>query len=123
MRLAIHNDPFISLFTLKKLIKQVHGFDVSRELLRTIIKQQGFTKKKPKFFSQSSNQQEKPSAFLEQRALFAKNKFKFVSLDETSFSRHNLASKGYSLVGKPLFCKRRLPRMTTLLLLSQKMKS
>lgn len=70
IQLAIHHDPFISLFSLKKMIQQVHSMDVSRELLRTFIRKQGFTKKKPKFFSKPAHQADKVKQFLEKRSQF-----------------------------------------------------
>jgi transposase len=113
IKLAIQNTPFISLFALKQIAKQVHGFDVSRELLRTVIKRNGLSKKKPKFFSKPLNQEEKVHSFLQKRKAFVEAGSNFISLDETSFGRHGLVSKGYAPIGKPLVLKRAKPRVTT----------
>jgi transposase len=110
---AIQNDPFISLFTLKKIIKQVHDLEVSRELLRTVIHKNGFSKKKPKFFSKPPNQEEKLKVFLEKRKTLVEAGARFISLDETSFGHHGLVSKGYAPIGKPLVLRRTRPRVTT----------
>jgi transposase len=37
----------------------------------------------------------------------------WLSIDETSFGRHGINTFGYSKIGKPLYIKKKMPRMTT----------
>ena len=64
IRLAIQSNPFVSLFSLKNIMKEVLSLDVSKELLRTVIKTNGYSKKKAKFFSEPKKWRTKPKLSL-----------------------------------------------------------
>jgi hypothetical protein len=49
VRAAIVNDPFLSNYTLRTIIRQTCGFYVSKELVRTVIKNRVLPKRKPAF--------------------------------------------------------------------------
>jgi hypothetical protein len=71
----------------------VFPFTLSRELLRVvIIKKQGLSKKKAKFFSKPSNLEAVTDAFLKKRDQLLAEGRTFVSIDETSFGRHGCRS-------------------------------
>ena len=108
------NNPFTSLSQLRKRLGEVFPFTLSRELLRVvIIKKQGLSKKKAKFFSKPTNLEAVTDAFLKKRDQLIAEGRTFVSIDETSFGRHGAEVRGYAPVGKPLVIKRARPRITT----------
>ena len=108
------NNPFTSLSQLRKRLGEVFPFTLSRELLRVvIIKKQGLSKKKAKFFSKPTNLEAVTDAFLKKRDQLIADGRTFVSIDETSFGRHGAEVRGYAPVGKPLVIKRARPRITT----------
>jgi hypothetical protein len=78
-----------------------------------IIKKQGLSKKKAKFFSKPTNLEAVTDAFLKKRDQLLADGRTFVSIDETSFGRHGAEVRGYAPVGKPLVIKRARPRITT----------
>jgi hypothetical protein len=92
------NNPFTSLSQLRKRLGEVFPFTLSRELLRVvIIKKQGLSKKKAKFFSKPTNLEAVTDAFLKKRDQLIAEGRTFVSIDETSFGRHGAEAP----VGKP----------------------
>lgn len=109
IRLAIQSNPFVSMFFLKNIMKEVLSLDVSKELLRTVIKTNGYSKKKAKFFSEPKNLEDKTKAFLQMRNRLKQDGVQFVSLDETSFGHHGRLTTGYSPIGKPLILRRNKP--------------
>ena len=109
----IKNDPFISLFKMKTIIKDTFGFSISSELLRVLIKKLGLSRKKARFFSKPKDLEAKIKLFLEQRQMFLEKNYPFVSLDETSFGRNIKGSFGYCEVGRQLRIQKRMPRVTT----------
>jgi transposase len=113
IKLAIHTDPFVSLWSLKTIVKAALGIEVSRELLRVSLKKNGFSKKKARFFSKPKNLEDKTNEFIQARDRFLASKHRIVSLDETSFGRHGRLTKGYSPVGQPLLIQSLQPRVTT----------
>ncbi len=112
VRVAIVNDPFISIIKLQKLIFDTFSFKVSRELIRLVIKKHGLTRKKAKFFS-APKIDKKTNEFLNQRETYKRLNYKFLSLDETSFGRNTKAAYGYAMKNKPLSIKRKQCRRTT----------
>jgi len=113
IRVAIINDPFISIIKMKGLIWDVLNISVSRELIRIAIKTIGMSRKKARFFSRPSNLGDKTKAFVETRDSFKSQGRYFVSLDETSFGRNGNVQYGYAPIGQQLRIKRNVPRMTT----------
>lgn len=88
LKACLQVDPFISLQKLQGKVYDLFGFKVSKELLRIVIKKEGFTKKKARFFSKPNNLEEKTKAFLLLRDYYKNQNRLFVSLDETSFGRN-----------------------------------
>ena len=113
IKASIEANPFVSLSSLRSIVKEVLKLEVSRELLRTAIRNQGFSKKKARFFSRPKDLESKTEHFLKRREQLLKMKRHFVSLDETSFGRHGTLTKGYSPIGKPLLFQKSKPRITT----------
>lgn len=114
IKIMIQNDPFVSLNLLTLKIKDLFMFTVSKELIRTIIKKNGISKKKARFFSSTAKLPELTKVFIEKRNQYIEEGKEFVSLDETSFGRHGRLTKGYAPVGKHLIIRKRFPRITTI---------
>lgn len=110
---TILSNPLITLRKLTYLIKDTMNIKLSKELLRLAIKKYGYTKKKVKYFGVSKNMDEKIKHFLNKRTEFINDNRTFVSIDEVSFGRNGIETKGYSLKGKPLIIKKLKPRITT----------
>jgi transposase len=113
IKCAIQTDPFVSLIALRKLVHDVLHIVVSKELLRLVIKRQGWTKKKAKFFGQPKDLEKKTAAFFELRNQLVHEGRHFVSIDETSFGRHGSPSYGYSPKGKRLMLRTKTPSIKT----------
>lgn len=113
IKAIIKNDPFISIVKLRKAVEDISGVIVSKELVRIAIKRIGISKKKARFYGVSSNSEEKTREFILQRDNYVSVGRRFVSIDETSFGRSGIQTHGYSEVGKPLFIRKAVPRMTT----------
>lgn len=96
-----------------KMIKESLEIDVSKELIRVAIVKLGYTKKKARFYGSPSNLEEKTFIFIKQRNEYMNEGRRFLSIDETSFGRNGIESKGYSKIGKPLYIQKLKPRMTT----------
>ena len=109
----IKNDPFSSLQSIQSRIHSELHCTVSIQLIRSVLKSMGFTKKKARFHGRPSRVQEHTSQFVTQRDTFLRNGHQFVSLDETSFGRHGAVTYGYSRKGEPLFVKNKPSRITT----------
>ena len=113
IKTTILNDPFISIFKLKSIIKESLDIDISKELVRIAIKRLGFSKKKARFYGISSNLEEKINNFLSLRNNYIFQRRRFISIDETSFGRSGLQAHGYTIRGKPLYIRKKVPRITT----------
>ena len=81
IRSLIQNDPLVMLSQLQESIESTFAFKVSKELLRTIRKKQGFSRKKVKFFNKPSSMQEKLESFFSERDKLVSRGYHFVSLD------------------------------------------
>ena len=111
---AVVVNPFVSLRKLRKLIKETVGVEVSLELLRTVIRHLGYSKKKAHHVGRPKHLPERTSEFLRQRSLFLSQHRSFVAIDETSFGRNGLCTSGYSRVGERLYVSRRTVNMQTM---------
>jgi transposase len=99
---------------LRELIKTALNIEVSKELIRIVIKRCNFSSKKARFYGEPKDLEMKTKQFIEARDLLLQGKHPFVSIDETSFGRSGPIVKGYSKVGTRLFVRKRVPRMTTI---------
>jgi len=115
---VIKNDPFSSLRSIRSRIQTTLHCTVSLELIRSVLKSMGFTKKKARFHGKPSRVEEHTSQFITKRDTFIQNGHPFVSLDETSFGRHGAVTRGYSKKGQQLFIKNKPSRITTTSVLS-----
>ena len=114
IRAAVINDPFLSNFKLRTIVRETFGFNVSKELVRTVIRRHGFTKKNARFHGYPYGLEDKTLQFIQNRDMFLRAGKKFVSIDETSFGRRGVCQQGYAPVGVPLYIRcRKKPRMTT----------
>jgi transposase len=113
LRASIAAHPFTALADLRQLIKDTLQLSVSKELVRTIIKKLGFSKKKAKRFGTSPDLESKTAAFIARRdALLAEGR-RFYSIDETSFGRNGPATYGYALRGQPLLLRKKPEKSVT----------
>jgi len=113
LRASITNDPFISIISLKKIIKDTFNYDVSKELIRVAIHSMNFSRKKARFFSKTKNLDDKTKDFVIMRSKLVSQGYKLFSIDETSFGRHGKPVMGYSEKGKVLKIQKKQPRITT----------
>lgn len=113
IRIAIQNDPFISITKLTILLQQTINITVSKELVRLAISKLGLSKKKARFYGAPNDLKEKTTIFLERRDTYVEQKRRFLSIDETSFGRNGINTFGYSKRGSPLYIKKKQARMTT----------
>ena len=113
IKAAVINDPFISLVSLQKVIRDMFKFDVSKELLRVAIASCNYSKKKARFFGVPRDLAEKTKIFVSLRDDYVSKHYNFFSLDETSFGRNTKTVKGYSLKGHQLKLPKVVPRITT----------
>lgn len=113
IRAVVQSDPFISLCKLQDHVKEAINLSVSKELLRTVLLNQGITKKKARFFSKPKDLDEKTRQFLELRNQYIAEGRQFISLDETSFGRHGRPARGYAPKGQRLVVQKQFARVTT----------
>ena len=59
----IRNDPFISLRKMKHFIDSTFDFSVSKELVRTVLRRSGYTRKKCKACSEPKNYKQKQGIY------------------------------------------------------------
>ena len=109
VRMALACNPFLSLWQLRDAL----GVPVSKELIRTVIKRLGVTKKKARFHGQPKDLEEKTRLFVQYREEHLQHGRRFISLDETSFGRHGRPVYGYAPRGQQLLVKRKQARTTT----------
>ena len=115
LRACLAADPLITLAQMADRVKHVIGVSVSKELVRTVIFKDGFTRKRARFYGQPADLPDKTAAFLAQRESYVQQGRPFASLDETSFGRHTGGAvvRGYGRRGVPLRLPRRPARVTT----------
>lgn len=113
IKATLDNDPFISIRSLSDLVFKTFNFKISKELVRTIIKKNGLSRKKARFFSKPTNLEFKIQEFIKKRQEYIDLKYPFYSLDETSFGRHGKSMMGYSPKGTQLKIKKSVNRITT----------
>lgn len=70
LRTTIELNPTITLRQLKDTVKELLAIDVSKELLRTCLRREGYSRKNARFYGNPSGLDDKTSIFLEQRQKF-----------------------------------------------------
>jgi len=110
IKTTIISNPFITVRSFVKVIKDTLNIQVSRELVRVVIKKLGFTSKKAKFFSKPNHIKQTTETFIERRDRFIQENRYIVSLDETSFGRNGKPVFGYSTKGSPLIVPKPPPQ-------------
>lgn len=108
LRACLAADPLVSLEQMTKHIQQVLSISVSKELVRCVLKKDGFSRKRARFYGRPKDLPIKTAAFLAARDRYMAEGRRFASLDETSFGRNsNAIVKGYSKRGTALQLERR----------------
>lgn len=100
LRLTTLSQPFISNVELRRLIQDLFGLSISKELIRIVLKRQGISKKKARPYIEPRGLRERTIQFLEIRDKLLQKRF--VSIDETSFNKKCIIQKGYAPIGIPL---------------------
>ena len=120
IRACVEADPLITLQQLAFRIRQALDITVSKELLRTVLSKNGYTRKRARFYGQPVDLPGKTTAFLAQRCRFIQEGRLFASVDETSFGRNSYGAciMGYGQRGVPLRLPRRPARTTTISVLA-----
>jgi transposase len=88
LRFLVASNPFVSIRKLTCIICEALNIKVSRELIRLVLKKDGFTKKKAKPSFIPKHLPKRVQKFLQLRDEYIKSKRLIVSIDETSFG-HN----------------------------------
>lgn len=114
IRSSVICNPFVSTRQLKKIIHNVLDIDVSLELVRTVIKKLGYTRKKAKKFSNPPHLSELTNTFLQKRKEYLRKGKRFLSIDETSFGRNGIVTTGYSMKGTRLYVEKKTPTLVSL---------
>ena len=81
---AVKNNPLISTRELSRLLEITSGVKISRELARCVLKCNGMTRKKARFYGEPIDLHEKTDKFLATRDAYVQEGRKFFSLDEVS---------------------------------------
>ena len=95
------------------ILKQVCNVTVSTELVRIAIRRLGFSRKRVRFYGDPPDLFAVTHDFLQKRQLFIDQNRRFVSIDETAFGRSCPSIHGYYPIGKRLFVRKKVPRITT----------
>lgn len=111
VKACILSNPLTSVRKIQHLLEQSLNVKVSRELVRIAIKRLGYSHKKAKFFPSPKIGLEVTSLFLEARERFKSEGKIFLAIDETSFGRNGLQTKGYSKKGEKLHVTKINPTM------------
>ena len=109
IRQTIANDPFVTTRRFQQIILDALNIVVSKELVRTVIKKLGLTRKKVKFFAVPKNYKERVQTFLQERNQIIASGKPIYSLDETSFGRAGRPSYGYAPKGNSLVLQKKPP--------------
>ena len=110
LRAAVLADPLLSLSQLRSKVKDVTGVLVSRELLRLVLKNSNFSRKKARFYGTSPSLPERTREFLQMRAIFQKQGRAFYSVDEAGFGRHRHPVYGYAPSGHRVLLRKNCTR-------------
>jgi transposase len=110
---CITSNPLITTNEVRTILKQVCDVSVSTELVRIAIRRLGFSRKRVRFYGDPPDLFAVTHTFLKKRQLFIDQKRRFVSIDETAFGRSCPSIHGYSPIGKRLFVRKTVPRITT----------
>ena len=111
---AVMSDPLISTRELARLISSSIGVNISRELARCVLRNNGLTRKKARFYGEPADLKEKTENFLAMRDVYVQEGRTFFSLDEVSFGRHGAPVYGYSPRGSALRIRKKAARVTTI---------
>lgn len=113
LRSVVANNPFLSLRNIQLIIYQTTQCSVSYQLIRTVLKSIGISKKKARFHGRPERVIRHTHDFLSKRDALSQEGRSFVSVDETSFGRNGTPVYGYAPRSSPLFVKQKPPRTTT----------
>ena len=111
-------NPLSTLSQITKLVQQVHKISVSKELVRSVLRRVGYSRKRARFYGRPKDLNSKIAEFLKARDMYTAEGRLFVSVDETSFGRNGGVVMGYCPRGEPLRLERKPARTTTLSVLA-----
>jgi len=110
----IKANPLMLVDDIKHKLYLLFGFEISKSFLSSIMRTKcNFTRKKVKFFGKTENNEELVKDFIIKRSNFIACNKKFISLDETSFSRKGKDVFGFSSKGEKIKIKRPWKWLTT----------
>jgi hypothetical protein len=113
LKCLIRSDPLRSCKQMVAAIRDGTGVTVSKELIRCVLKKEGFTRKKARFFGRPKDLPDKVRVFVEARDALMRQHRPIYSLDETSFGRHRGPCFGFAPRGEQLRLPLGSPRCTT----------
>jgi len=114
LKAILKTNPLLVLDDIKNKIQELFSFQISKSFLSSILRHKCcMTRKKVKFYGQHEGHQYLIKEFLRKRDMYSSQKKKFVSLDETSFSRKGKDVYGFSIKGDKIKIQRPWKRMTS----------
>lgn len=96
----LHSLPLATINDVKEAVKPFFNVPVSTELIRLIVHEAGYSRKKPRFYASPKHKQEKTEEFIKRKEAL-KNRL-IIPIDETGFSSNIRPLYGYSVRGKRL---------------------
>jgi transposase len=114
LKAILKTNPLLVLDDIKNKIQELFAFQISKSFLSSILRHKcSMTRKKVKFYGQHEGHEHLVKDFLRKRDMYSSQKKKFISLDETSFSRKGKDVYGFSTKGDKIKIQRPWKRMTS----------
>lgn len=113
IKLTIKNNPFVSLIALRSIILNTLKIQVSKELIRTALVKNGFVKKKAYQYGKRKDQENIVNQFINTRNKYLQEGRNIVAIDETSFGRNGIETKGYVTKGTKLIVDKKNPTLVS----------
>jgi len=114
LKAILKTNPLLVLDDIRNKIQELFCFQISKSFLSSILRHKCcMTRKKVKFYGQHDGHEHLIKDFLRKRDMYFSQKKKFVSLDETSFSRKGKDVYGFSIKGDKIKIQRPWKRMTS----------
>lgn len=108
---AVRDAPLSTLSELQAAVQAT--CHVSKSLIATVLRRNGITRKKARFYGQPRDLEAKTARFVAARDAARAAGRTFFSVDEASFGRNAGAAFGYSSRGSKVFIRRQRPRVQT----------
>jgi transposase len=114
VRDTVQCNPLTPVSDIQKKIQTSLNVSVSPQLIRSVLRSLGYSRKKARFCGRPATQDARKNEFIVQRDCFRRDQRQFVAIDETAFGRYSHSHvMGYAPKGQPLYVSKKRPRVTT----------